>query len=269
MAAAKLKLCDWILSFDTFVQHREKIKQRLEELKNGSDAESIMSVKEIEFFLPALPTDTEYQAWKSEANLLLAALSLEDPSFRIPVVRAARFPNSVRIDLDATAKLPTIAGLGRKRVRHRVGSLLEDFGGKLLDRTFWKLSEQRGKVVVLLFSFTSCAPCKYMDPCLQKLAQQYHEELRILTIIQDKDLETSRAAVDNAPLSWPVVCDSEPGGLMDQWGIKSFPAVFIIDVDGRIASLNANANANALVEEVVSDLVEKKSQNQTVNGSRQ
>lgn len=255
LLAAKLKLCDWILSFDTFVQHRETIMLRLEELKNSDDAESIMSVKEMEFFLPVLPTDTEYRAWKSEANQLLAALAVEEPSFRIPVVHVAGHPDIVRIDVDATVKLPTIAHLARKRVRHRVGSMLEDFQVTLLDGTSWKLSEQRDKLVVIQFSFTGCAPCKRMYPSLQKLSLQFPESLSVLTIMKDEDSDTSRAAVSDSQISWPVVCDSERGGLTDRWGIESFPTVFIIDGDGHIVSIHANENDE--LEEQVSILVKK------------
>ncbi len=250
LATAKLKRCDWIHSFETFVQHRDKIEKRLVGLRSQDDAESIMSVAEIEFFLPLMPTEMEYRTWKAEANQLLAQLTLDASELRTPVVTPNSNPDIVAINQQLTAKQPTLAELARTRVRHRVGSLPEEVRVTLLDDKVWSLSAQRGKLVVIQFSSSDCVPCKRMYPILRELAKQFSEKLTVLTVMQDLNPEIVKAAVEEYGISWSVVCDSEPGGLTARWGVESFPTVFIIGRDGRFISLNANENQD-LVEQVL------------------
>lgn len=139
-----------------------------------------------------------------------------------------------------------------------INVLAKDFELKTLDGNTVKLSDYKGKKVVLNFWATWCPPCREEMPTFQK----YHEELAeqnnvvILAVnITDQDLgmDTIREFVNQYELTFPILLD-ETGEISKNYEILTIPATFIIDESGRV---NEQVNG-PLTSEMLQQLLGKK-----------
>jgi peroxiredoxin len=106
-----------------------------------------------------------------------------------------------------------------------------------LDGTPNRLSDHRGKVVLLSFWATWCPPCRAEMPSMEKLYQAYRERgLAILAISNDV---SGRSVVEpfvrEGGLTFPVLLDSE-GDVFTQYGVRGLPTSYVVDRRGRIVS---------------------------------
>jgi cytochrome c biogenesis protein CcmG/thiol:disulfide interchange protein DsbE len=115
-----------------------------------------------------------------------------------------------------------------------VGDIAPDFVLPALDGSVHKLSNYRGKVVLVNLWATWCPPCVAEMPILNELAKKYGARgLTILGIAGDDDPETVRGFVQESPVSFEVLLD--PGGAVGtQYGITGYPESFFVDRDGRL-----------------------------------
>lgn len=96
------------------------------------------------------------------------------------------------------------------------------------------LSSFRGRILVLNFWASWCAPCRLEAPGLRQVSEQYRERgVRLLGVdFRDADA-AGRAFVDEFDLTYPSVSDRD-GSLADDYGLIGFPTTFIIDQGGTI-----------------------------------
>jgi thiol-disulfide isomerase/thioredoxin len=96
-----------------------------------------------------------------------------------------------------------------------------------------KLTELRGKAVVLNFWATWCGPCRMEMPLLQAYADEYQADLVILPINNDETPATIQKFVDELGLRLDMVLD--PGAKVTQaYRVRGFPTTIFIDKDGII-----------------------------------
>ncbi len=116
-----------------------------------------------------------------------------------------------------------------------------------------RLSDYRGKVVLLNFWATWCAPCKAEVPWFVDLQNTYKEDLVVLGISFDEDgWKSVRPFIEERKVNYPVVL-AYPG-LPEQYRkIESLPATLMIDRDGRVQGthlgLASKAQYDALIRE--------------------
>lgn len=106
--------------------------------------------------------------------------------------------------------------------------LLKDLRGNKV-----KLSDFRGKHVILNFWATWCPPCVDEMPSYQKLAVEY-PEIVILAINFDEDEQTVRKFVTERLLTITVLLD-KGGKIKNSYGVIGFPEAFMIYPDGKLA----------------------------------
>jgi peroxiredoxin len=102
-----------------------------------------------------------------------------------------------------------------------------------------RLSQYRGKTVVLNFWTRTCRPCLEEMPSIVKLAQiaKGRSDFVVVTVSTDagpdevKDILTE-AVGGEAP--FPVLFDSEQEVVTDKYGTKLFPETWIIDPRGVV-----------------------------------
>jgi thiol-disulfide isomerase/thioredoxin len=112
------------------------------------------------------------------------------------------------------------------------------------------LAEFRGKVVLLDFWATWCAPCRLEMPTLAQWQKQYGPRgLRVLGVSIDDSEAPVRQLVDKIHLDYPVVMGN--ARLASLYGIEGVPDIFLIDrhgiVRGRFAG---DPDTGALESEV-------------------
>lgn len=88
-----------------------------------------------------------------------------------------------------------------------------------------------GKIIVLDFWFTKCAPCVASIPELNHLAKQF-PEIVFLSVTFDEPKEIDRF-LDKMVMYYPIGSDPEQRTIR-AYGVSSFPQTFLIDENGII-----------------------------------
>lgn len=105
---------------------------------------------------------------------------------------------------------------------------LKDIGGKT-----HKLSDYRGKNVLLIFWATWCAPCLVEVPHLIELRKRISEDELAMLAISNEDPTTLQRYAEVKGLNYTVISDRGP--LPAPFGgVQGIPAGFVIDKEGKI-----------------------------------
>lgn len=105
-----------------------------------------------------------------------------------------------------------------------------------------RLSDLRGKVVLIDFWASWCGPCRMENPNVVRVYQKFHDKgFEVFSVSLDKDRNAWIAAIQKDNLSWPNhVSDlkywSSAAGKL--YGISSIPATVLIGPDGKILARN-------------------------------
>lgn len=113
------------------------------------------------------------------------------------------------------------------------GILLPDPQGRMTDRSKFK-----GKIVLLEFWASWCAPCRQTNPELLKTYDAFKNEgFDILGISIDRDTEEWRSAIKEDKLSWTQVIDTLRI-TAETFNLTSIPFNLLLDRDGKIIAKN-------------------------------
>jgi len=103
-----------------------------------------------------------------------------------------------------------------------------------LDGKIHRLSDYRGKVVVLNFWATWCPPCRFEMPSMQSAWLQTKDlGVVILAIDVGEDEDTIFTFTGDYPVEFPLLMDKD-SKVIRQWPVHGLPTTFVIDPDGRI-----------------------------------
>ncbi len=128
-----------------------------------------------------------------------------------------------------------------------IGAMAPDLAFPNPDGKILKLSDLRGKVVLLDFWAAWCRPCRMENPNVVKDYHKYHDKgFEVFSVSLDKDKNSWLKAIQDDGLVWPNhVSDlkywsSEAAAI---YGVTSIPATFLIGKDGRIIAKNLRGEA--------------------------
>jgi len=120
------------------------------------------------------------------------------------------------------------------------GGSAPDFSLSDLSGKEYRLSDLRGKVVLLEFWATWCPPCRESIPAMNELYKKYNEKgLLLLGISVDKGqniAEDLLSFVREYSISYPVLLDTK--NINNIYGIYSIPTTVLIDKEGKIVLKN-------------------------------
>ncbi len=130
------------------------------------------------------------------------------------------------------------------------GSVAPEIQGTTLDGKAWKLSDERGTPVLLVFWATWCAPCKAELPALKALWKQYGEsgKLRIVGLNLDRDVKDAAKFVAREELSWPqynIGGWSDANPVTTAYGVSYIPSNWLVDASGNVVESKIAADALA------------------------
>jgi len=116
------------------------------------------------------------------------------------------------------------------------GDALPDFSLSDMQGRQHRLSDYRGKVVMVNFWATYCGPCIKEMPSMQRLKEKLGEKpFAILAV----DMAEEKSAVEaflqkhDIKVNFPILLNPE-GDVVESWMITAVPTTFIIDPEGTI-----------------------------------
>jgi thiol-disulfide isomerase/thioredoxin len=116
-----------------------------------------------------------------------------------------------------------------------IGSVAPDFDLQTLDGKDVKLSDLRGKAVLLNFWATYCGPCKVEMPWFVELQKEYGPQgFQIIGVAMD-DTSTEDIAkfAKDMGVNYPILLGKESVG-ESYGGVSVLPTTFFVDRDGKL-----------------------------------
>jgi thiol-disulfide isomerase/thioredoxin len=115
-----------------------------------------------------------------------------------------------------------------------------DFDGKRI-----KLSDQRGKVVAVVFWASWCHYCKPMIPQERALVERYRGKPFVLIgVNNDENHDEARRVMAAERMTWPIIKTTGTKDPINQrWKVEGWPAVYVIDANGIIRYIGVRGPA--------------------------
>lgn len=115
-----------------------------------------------------------------------------------------------------------------------------------------RLSELRGRVVLLNLWATWCPPCREEMPALDRLQKEYEDEGLVVVTVSDEDREQLRKYAEEHPLSTLYVYDP---AIAKEIGFAGRPLTLLIDRDGTVREAVIGTRTYEAFEEKVRGLL--------------
>lgn len=144
-----------------------------------------------------------------------------------------------------------------RSIRHgTVGSKVPDLVGHRLDGAPERLSDYRGRVVLLDFWATWCVPCVAALPQKRQLvADLPADRFALLSISVDAELETVTGFMENEPMPWANWHIGMTSEITRALNVISYPTYVLVDEHGEILAKRNHLPDDfvTLIEETVGD----------------
>jgi thiol-disulfide isomerase/thioredoxin len=118
-----------------------------------------------------------------------------------------------------------------------------------LDGKARKLSDLKGKVVLIDFWASWCGPCRRENPTVVRAYQQFRDRgFEVFSVSLDKQKEPWERAIQQDGLVWPNHVSDLAGWnsiAASAYGVTSIPATFLLDQEGKVVATNLRGPALA------------------------
>lgn len=132
-----------------------------------------------------------------------------------------------------------------------IGNFAPDFELETLTGETVRLSDYRGKRVIVNFWATWCPPCRAEIPDFQKLYDQKDVVILAVNLTKSETSENKVAQfVDDFEMTFPVLMD-EQSNVSSNYRVQAYPTSYMIDSIGRIQFLAMGAmNYDQMVQQL-------------------
>lgn len=127
------------------------------------------------------------------------------------------------------------------RAQLRVGSTVPEIELPNKLDSMVKLSSLSGKVVLIDFWASWCAPCRAANPYVQKLYKKYKASgFEVFAVALDVKKEAWLRAIKNDRLTYTLVNDIAGWNskVAESYFVDMIPTNFLLDKEGRIVAIN-------------------------------
>jgi len=124
------------------------------------------------------------------------------------------------------------------------GAVAPDFVQKTPEGEDLKLSDLRGKVVLVDFWASWCGPCRKENPHVKELYEKYnHRGFEILGVSLDRTKASWERAIKQDGLEWHHVSDLKgwKNEVAKMYSVSSIPHTILLDQEGRIIARKLRA----------------------------
>jgi thiol-disulfide isomerase/thioredoxin len=170
---------------------------------------------------------------------------------------AAKFDDAKTPDGKATIALKARHELNRldNLPNLKVGGIAPEIDGKDLEGNRLKLSDYRGKVVLVVFWGSWCGPCIAMVPQEKELWRRHRDKpFALLGVNCGDELDVAKKTVAAKEMGWPSWYDGDEirGPIETDYDVPHWPRLYLIDAKGVIRSIDAHGKE---LEEAVESLL--------------
>jgi peroxiredoxin len=137
----------------------------------------------------------------------------------------------------------------------KVGEVAPDFTRADFANKQLKLSDYRGKLVLLNFWATWCPPCREEMPLFSKWQREHKAKgLQVIGVSMDDDAASVKEFLAEYPVTYPVVMGDVK--LAEVYGgVLGLPLSYLIDTQGRIVARYQGEADLAKMEAKIKDLL--------------
>lgn len=228
------------------IEKTEIFKQarRSQDVKLASQIQE--EIKDIALYEKAFKT----QFVTENTNSLFSILLLSEMVNRkdISAVDAALVANKFSPKISSTQSGKSLITLIASLKKADVGGAAPSFSAKTPEGKTLALNDILGKYTIIDFWASWCKPCRRENPNVVRVYNQYHDKgLNIISVSLDKAGQEDRwiKAIEDDKMNWHHVSNlkgwSDP--IAQQYSVRSIPATFLLDENGKIIAKNLRGNA--------------------------
>lgn len=120
-----------------------------------------------------------------------------------------------------------------------------------------RLSDYKGRPMLINFWATWCAPCRHEIPAFVELVEKYRDQkFIVLGISVDDKAEDLRTFAEEFKMNYPVLVGLGHDELQEHYGAYSLPVSWFIKADGTVDYKHTGTESKAWFEERVKKLFE-------------
>lgn len=169
------------------------------------------------------------------------------------------FRSAILLVLLGAVIFALVSNLQADNTVYRVGDQAPDFQltqiNKNNEAEIVKLSDLRGKGVMLNFWATWCKPCEAEMPYMQELYPKYEElGIEIVAVSLDSTELVVDRFIDKYDLTFPIPHDTK-GEIRDLYKVGPLPSTFFINSEGEIVEFVSGALSLESLEGYFEDIL--------------
>ncbi len=171
------------------------------------------------------------------------------PAIIILISTVALVERYTRHDVPSSVSSPaTIAPVTDAKIGTSIGFTAPDFTLPTTSGKEFRLSDYRGKNIILNFWATWCGPCRYEVPALKALYEKYGDGSTVIVAVNSLDnLDAAVSYAAENGLNFTIPLDPR-GVVTDLYKIRGMPTTLFINDKGIITSIKIGPFIN--VEEI-------------------
>ncbi|MES9860970.1 MAG: TlpA disulfide reductase family protein [Candidatus Thiodiazotropha sp. LLP2] len=130
--------------------------------------------------------------------------------------------------------MPTVIYADQRLVPEERPVLALPFRLQGLEGEYHQLHDYRGKVVIVNFWASWCAPCRNELPSMNRAwAELKSKDVAMLAINLGEEVDAVKAFLNDYPIDFQVLFDYH-GRISQRWRVRGMPTTFVLNRKGKI-----------------------------------